>query len=90
MEAGCVEIQIPAIGGCTPLVLLHDGGGTLFNYFLLGRLGRPVYGIANQHFDTGEPWVNGLHGMAKEYTSFIEETIAEGEILLGGTYEAQS
>ncbi|KAF2147675.1 alpha/beta-hydrolase [Myriangium duriaei CBS 260.36] len=81
---GCVEIQHPPFGNNTPLFLIHDGGGTIFNYFLLGSLKRQVYGIANSHFDSGEPWEGGMHGMAREYASYIESTVSSGPIILGG------
>lgn len=69
-----------------PLILIHDGGGTVFQYYLLSPLSRPVYGIANPHFESGEPWPGGLHEMAAHYASLIQAAIPSGQILLGGTF----
>lgn len=76
------NISTPAI----PLILIHDGGGTVFQYFLLSPLSRPVYGIANPHFESGEPWSGGLPEMAAHYANLIQTAIPSGQILLGGTF----
>jgi len=68
----------------TPLVLIHDGGGTTFSYYCLGNLDRPVYGIANPHYQSGEPWEDGLPGMARHYAKLIKSTISRGKVILGG------
>jgi thioesterase domain-containing protein len=70
-----------------PLFLIHDGGGTIFSYFLLGPLGRPVYGIANPFFGTDEVWPNGIASMAEHYAELIKRTISSGNILLAGEYD---
>ena len=70
--------------GKTPLILIHDGGGTIFNYFLLKPLRRPVWGIYNPKWDTGETWEGGLHEMAVEYLRLIRTVVPSGNILLGG------
>ncbi|RDW69666.1 alpha hydrolase-8 [Coleophoma cylindrospora] len=67
-----------------PLFLIHDGGGTVFSYFLLGSLGRNVYGISNPHFGTDLTWTNGIASMAECYAKLIKETCPFGDILLGG------
>nr|WOZ30807.1 McfM [Coleophoma empetri] len=67
-----------------PLFLIHDGGGTVFSYFLLGSLGRNVYGISNPHFGTELTWENGIASMAECYAKLIKAAYPSGNILLGG------
>ncbi|KAL1876831.1 hypothetical protein VTK73DRAFT_9208 [Phialemonium thermophilum] len=67
-----------------PLVLIHDGGGTTFSYHLLGSLGRPVYGIANPNFYSGEAWEGGLPDMARHYARLVRCVIPKGPVILGG------
>lgn len=67
-----------------PLFLLHDGGGTIFNYFLLKPLNRPVYGIANPRTAPGQDWEGGLHQMAAEYLPMIKEATQGRPVMLGG------
>ena len=68
----------------TPLVLIHDGSGLIFSYFLLGPLGRPVYGIYNPNFESGGNWEGGLHEMAKAYVPLVKSVVPSGKVLLGG------
>ncbi|KAK0619341.1 Alpha/Beta hydrolase protein [Immersiella caudata] len=68
----------------TPLVLIHDGGGTIFSYHCLGLLDRPTYGIANPRYYTGEPWEGGIPEMARHYLKFIKTVIPRGKFILGG------
>ena len=72
-------------GDAPPLVLIHDGGGTVVSYFHMGSLDRDVYAIPNPHFDSGDPWEYGLPEMARAYSGFIKSEIRSGQILLGGT-----
>jgi thioesterase domain-containing protein len=74
----------PGPKAATPLFLLHDGGGTIFNYFMLGDLNRPVYGIQDPKFGTADQWEGGLEEMARLYISFIRSAVPQGPILLGG------
>ncbi|EPE34338.1 alpha/beta-Hydrolase [Glarea lozoyensis ATCC 20868] len=67
-----------------PLFLIHDGGGTVFSYFLLESLGRTVYGISNPNFETESTWENGIASMAEYYVNLIKATYPSGHILLGG------
>ncbi|KAG8631792.1 hypothetical protein KVT40_000932 [Elsinoe batatas] len=79
----CAEIQLLDNSSRTPLFLIHDGGGTIFSYHLLDDLSRPVYGISNPHFETGEQW-SSMSEIAELYASFIRDVYPSGQILLGG------
>lgn len=68
-----------------PLFLIHDGGGTITNYFAFGSLGRDLYGIYNPRFQNGQTWPGGIAEMAKEYVEMIKEISPSKTILLGGT-----
>lgn len=68
----------------TPLVLIHDGGGTTYSYYLLDDLGRVLLGIANPRFETGPVWEGGLREMATLYASMVAERIGAGRVILGG------
>lgn len=68
----------------TPLVLLHDGGGTVLSYQALGPLDRDVYGISDPRFDAGKPWAGGIPEMARAYLQMIKAGISQRNILLGG------
>lgn len=70
----------------TPLVLIHDGGGTVFSYHLLGSLDRDVWAIHNPHFESGEPWAGGMDEMAQHYIQLLKDARISGGIFLGGTY----
>ncbi len=67
-----------------PLVLIHDGGGTIFNYFLLEELDREVWGIYSPKWESGETWEGGIREMAVEYLRLIRTVIPQGNFLLGG------
>ncbi|KAH7370159.1 Alpha/Beta hydrolase protein [Rhexocercosporidium sp. MPI-PUGE-AT-0058] len=67
-----------------PLFLIHDGGGTIFNYFLLQPLGRPIWGIYNSRFESGEVCEGGIRQMASEYLRLIRSLQYSGNILIGG------
>ncbi|KAK2923862.1 hypothetical protein FoTM2_016019 [Fusarium oxysporum f. sp. vasinfectum] len=72
------EIVQPAdwqTGEAVPAFLIHDGGGTTFSYHCLEPLRRPVYGIYNPKFHSGEPFDGGLSDMARLYTGWIKETV---------------
>ncbi|KAK5989607.1 Thioesterase AMT4 [Cladobotryum mycophilum] len=61
-----------------PLVLIHDGGGTVMHYYSLGDMGRTVYGI-----DTKSTWRDGIPSMVEDYCAMIKEMDLPA-ILLGG------
>ncbi|CRK15833.1 hypothetical protein BN1708_011575 [Verticillium longisporum] len=68
-----------------PLVLIHDGGGTCFDYRLLERQGRAVYAIHNPRFRSGRPWNGGIREMAGVYVELVRSLMPHGgAIILGG------
>ncbi|KAF2181422.1 alpha/beta-hydrolase [Zopfia rhizophila CBS 207.26] len=83
LETNPTQLQ-HASGNATPLFLIHDGGGTIFKYFLLGGLGRNVYGIQDPKFECDDGWEGGIVEMAQEYITFIKAIKRAGPILLGG------
>jgi hypothetical protein len=66
-----------------PLFLIHDGGGTIFNYFLVGDLQRDVYGVYDEYFETETSW-SSMRAMAQQYVSRIKSIITDGPVLIGG------
>lgn len=73
-----------------PLVLIHDGGGTTFGYFMLGNLYRDVWAIHNPHFFDGGAFAGGMDEMARLYIGFMNDAGIKGNILLGGTCRISS
>ncbi|KAK4114846.1 alpha/beta-hydrolase [Canariomyces notabilis] len=73
-----------AVKEATPLVLIHDGGGTVYSYHLLGELGRQVYGIFNPNYESGKRWEGGIPEMARHYLGLIKAVIPSGKIIIGG------
>ncbi|KAI0468183.1 Alpha/Beta hydrolase protein [Xylaria cf. heliscus] len=68
-----------------PLILLHDGSGTIMGYHYLKYIGRRVYGIRNPRFDEGGYSEGGIPGMASHYIELIRKVVPNGgRILLGG------
>ncbi|GKZ26771.1 putative PKS/NRPS-like protein biosynthetic cluster [Aspergillus brasiliensis] len=67
-----------------PLILFHDAGGTVFPYFCLGELHRPLYGISNSHFDQGGKWDHGIRQMGVVYSHLLRSVIGPGKVILGG------
>ncbi|KAL6872381.1 alpha/beta-hydrolase [Trichoderma longibrachiatum] len=67
-----------------PLVLIHDGGGTTFGYFMLGNLYREVWAIHNPHFFDGGAFEGGMDEMARLYIQYMKDAGIKGNILLGG------
>ena len=83
------EIQDAPSSTAIPIVLIHDGGGTVFNYWTLGPLHRQMFGISDPAFDSGAEWrgwEDGLKQMAELYCNMIRKEIGKGKILLGGKY----
>ncbi|KAF2799248.1 hypothetical protein K505DRAFT_194043, partial [Melanomma pulvis-pyrius CBS 109.77] len=56
----------------TPLFLIHDSSGTVFNYFKLEPLGRPVYTIYNLWFQNTEKWNGGTMLFVEKYIELIK------------------
>ncbi|XMA14643.1 hypothetical protein WAI453_007434 [Rhynchosporium graminicola] len=81
-----VEIQTssPSAGSPSiPLILFHDGGGTIYQYFLLQSISRQVYGVQNPYFESGKTWAS-LKDMARSYVECIKTSVAPGPVILGG------
>jgi len=68
----------------TPLVLIHDGGGTTFGYFILGNLRRDVWALHNPYYSTSATWEGGMDEMARHYVGLLEKAGIRGDIFLGG------
>jgi hypothetical protein len=68
----------------TPLFLLHDAGGTIFNYYKIETIGRPIYAIRNPWLKCEERWVGGASKFVNEYIELIKKVVSAGEILVGG------
>jgi len=83
-----VQIQSPIPGApgrhAIPLVLIHDGGGTIFSYYFLDDVTRPMYAISDPRFNTGEKWEGGVAEMAHHYAHLIKTVVPRGQVILGG------
>lgn len=88
MDDSILLVQSASNGyhSATPLVLIHDGGGTTVSYFYLESLNRNVYAIQNPNFYSGEKWEDGLTEMGRIYASLIRSEIPSGPIILGGEF----
>jgi hypothetical protein len=87
MSAALEKVDEPEQGSpdTTPLVLIHDGSGTVFHYYMLGPLNRTLYAIAYPYFDSQSMPAGGLHQLATEYVAAIRETVGKGPIIVGGS-----
>lgn len=101
LDRNPLQVQDPSRSTTgTPLVLIHDGGGTTFGYFSLGSLKRQVWAIHNPRYaspdagkrDTdadavveGREW-RTMDEMAEEYIGLMRDAGIQGEIILGGTF----
>lgn len=70
----------------TPLFLIHDSSGAVYNYFKLEPLGRPVYTIHNPWVRNTEKWEGGTMRFVETYIEFIKTIKRSGDILVGGVY----
>ncbi|KAK3685293.1 Alpha/Beta hydrolase protein [Podospora appendiculata] len=68
----------------TPLVLIHDGGGTTFAYFTLETLRRNVWAIHNPRYSSGKAWDGGMDEMARHYIGLMKKAGITGSIIIGG------
>ncbi|GKU12731.1 unnamed protein product [Fusarium langsethiae] len=62
-----------------PLVLIHDGSGTAFSYFLFGDLGRDVWAIQNTELGK-----YSMGDMARRYIRCLQDAGISGQVILGG------
>ena len=69
----------------TPLFLIHDAGGGIYNYYKLENIGRPVYTIYNPWFRNEKKWEGGAMMFVEEYIKLIKSVVLKGDILVGGT-----
>jgi thioesterase domain-containing protein len=68
----------------TPLFLIHDSSGGIFNYLKLEPLGRPVYTIYNPWFRNIQKWDGGTILFVEKYIELIKTIKRRGDILIGG------
>lgn len=84
MAARLEEVDINELNcGSPPLILIHDGGGTTFQYYMLGPLQRSTYAISNPYFRDGVAPPGGIPHLAEEYAAAIRKTM-RGRIIIGG------
>lgn len=69
-----------------PLLLSHDGSGTIFNYYLLDPLERDVFGFQDPRAACGNGWEGGIHQMARLYYDCMKTAVKPGPVLLGGEF----
>jgi hypothetical protein len=74
----------PCLPRKTPLILIHDGGGTVFGYFFLGSLGREVWALHDPHYWESEPWEGGIDEQAETYLDMMRKAGIQGDVYLGG------
>ncbi|KZT07803.1 ketoacyl-synt-domain-containing protein [Laetiporus sulphureus 93-53] len=75
----------PAVGiDPLPLILVHDGSGTVLPYAGLTSLSRPVWGIRNPKLSTGEQWDGGIIEMAHAYAEMITAIAGDSGCIVGG------
>lgn len=70
--------------GLVPLILIHDSGGTTFNYFALGDLERDVWAIHDPNYWEATGWEGGVDDMASHYIGLVEAAGIRGPVVLGG------
>lgn len=75
-----------------PVVLIHDGGGTAFPYYLLDELrpARELWAIRNPDFESSRPYPMTMEEMARNYVRLIESSGIRGPIYLGGKHRINS
>jgi len=72
----------------TPLFLIHDSSGGVFNYFKLEQFGRPVYAIHNPWLRNTEKWSGGTMAFVEKYIELIKTVKRRGDILVGGAFSS--
>jgi hypothetical protein len=78
----CVETAETTL----PLILLHDGGGTIFQYFFLGPLNRETYAIASPYFESENRPNRGISQLAAEYIQAIRRETQHKSFIIGGLF----
>ena len=68
----------------TPLFLVHDAGGGIYDYYKLENIGRPVYAIHNPWFKNVTKWEGGAMMFVEKYIKLIKSVVPKGDILVGG------
>jgi hypothetical protein len=68
----------------TPLVLIHDEGGSVSNYHGFSSTGRDIFGLNDARPDSFGSWEGGIAEVASVYCDVVESHIPGGDILLGG------
>ncbi|KAH7025267.1 Alpha/Beta hydrolase protein [Microdochium trichocladiopsis] len=88
MQPGSISPVEQLVAGTNPaalpLVLIHDGGGTVDSYRSLGPFECDIYAISDPRFEDEQPWQGGMREMAQAYLDLIKEKVPSKEILLGG------
>lgn len=74
----------------SPLVLFHDGGGTVFSYFLLDSLDRDVLGFSHPGTTSGQHWDSSIVDMATYYYKQMKASMKPGNVILGGKHTCRS
>ena len=74
--------ELPAVR-VAPLFMIHDGSGLINSYEKMGEIGRPLYGIKDPHFGTGESWTDVM-SMGREYAQLISGRSDGGPMIIGG------
>ncbi|PWY93214.1 ketoacyl-synt-domain-containing protein [Aspergillus sclerotioniger CBS 115572] len=67
-----------------PLILVHDGSGTVEQYRRLSVVGCTVFGIRNPMPTGSVHWASGLMDMACRYAAAIPNVIKSRRVVLGG------
>nr|POF11460.1 orsellinic acid synthase [Quercus suber] len=67
-----------------PIVLIHDGGGTAFQYFMLPDLDRKLYTISNPYHESSDRPEGGVPTLAQSYIEAMKEALPPGPLILGG------
>ncbi|KAG6040928.1 hypothetical protein E4U41_006579, partial [Claviceps citrina] len=78
-----VQSAPPGRRGALPLVLMHDGGGTTFSYFLLGSLSRDVWAVHDSRYFEGRAWEGGVEELAGAYLGYLAGEGIMGRVVLG-------
>jgi pimeloyl-ACP methyl ester carboxylesterase len=76
------------VPGCTPLMLIHDGGGTAFAYYSLGNLDRTIIGVHCPGLQEGKGIVSVQHA-ANEYAAIARQYLEQScpghsKLVVGG------